>query len=95
MKKWTLAAALVAGMAGLGATTAQAQVRVVVGGGPVAYVSQCPGPGYFWVAGFYNGGYWVPGRWESRGPVVRERGWVGGRVVVRDRDFRGHDRYRR
>jgi hypothetical protein len=74
--KWILGAAVVAGGLGLGATTAQAaQLRVYVGGGPSAYVPPCPGPGYVWVAGYYNDGYWVPGYWN----------FAGGGVVVRDR----------
>lgn len=74
LKKLMLAAALVVGGLGLGATTAQAaQIRVAIGA--PGYVPACPGPGYVWVAGYYNGGYWVPGYWNFvgavRGPVVR------------------------
>ena len=82
--KWILGAAVVAGGLGIGATTAQAaQLRVYVGGGPSAYVPPCPGPGYAWVAGYYNDGYWVPGYWN----------YVGGVAFRYDRDdFRGWDR---
>jgi hypothetical protein len=76
--KWMLGAALVAGGLGLGATKAQAAEWGVYVGGPVAYVPQCPGPGYAWVAGYYSGGYWVPGRWN----------YVGVRYY--DRDYRYH-----
>jgi hypothetical protein len=97
--KWMLGAAMVVGGLGLGATSAQAaQFRVVVRG-PAAYVPPCPGPGYVWVAGYYNGGYWVPGRWNYAGV-----GFVHGRdrfaYVDRDHDRgfyrdRDRDRFRR
>ena len=97
LKKFTLAAALVAGSLGLGATQAQAaRVRLTIGG-PVAYVPPCPGPGYVWVAGYFNDGYWVPGYWNfvgvvHTGPFVHfERGPV---VVYRHFD-RDHARFRR
>jgi hypothetical protein len=65
--KWMLGAAVLAGGLGLSTTSAQAaQFRVVVGDGP-AYVPPCPGPGYAWVAGYYNDGYWVPGYWNYVG----------------------------
>jgi len=91
MRNWMLGAAMVAGAAALGAVPAQAAEFGVYVRGPVAYVPPCPGPGYLWVEGYYDGGYWVPGFWRFvgvRGPVYRyERdryeGW--------DRD---HDRYR-
>ena len=89
--KWILGAAVVAGGLGIGATTAQAaQLRVYVGGGPSAYVPPCPGPGYVWVAGYYNDGYWVPGYWNlgGGGVVVRDRR----PVVVFDRDRRFYAR---
>jgi hypothetical protein len=90
--KWILGAAVLAGGLGIGATTAQAaQLRVYAGGGPAAYIPPCPGPGYVWVAGYYNGGYWVPGNWNYAGGgrvVVRERR----PVVVFDHDRRSYDR---
>jgi hypothetical protein len=90
--KWTLGAAVLAGGLGLGATSAQAaQVRVYVGAGNAAYIPPCPGPGYVWVAGFYNGGYWTPGYWNyAGGPRVV----VGGRFgfVDHDRGFYRGDR---
>ncbi len=87
MAKWMLGAAVVAGGLGLGAKPAQAAEFGIYVGGPAAYVPPCPGPGYNWVAGYYNGGYWVPGRWN----------FVGGRDyrAVRyygDRDHRYYDR---
>jgi hypothetical protein len=83
MAKWMLGAALVAGGLGLGATKAQAAEWGMYVGGPVAYVPPYPGPGYAWVAGYYSGGYWVPGRWN----------YVGVRYYDRD-DYR-YARYHR
>lgn len=79
LKKVVLGAALVAGTLGLGATQAQAErVRIVVGG-PVAYLPPCPGDGFVWVAGYYNGGAWVPGFWRaSRVGVEVRRGFERG-----------------
>ena len=49
--------------------------RGYVGGGygyaerPVveSYIPPSPGDGYIWTAGYYNGGFWVPGAWTFRG----------------------------
>ena len=97
MKNWMLGAALVAGGLGLGANTAQAAEFGFAIRGPVAYVPPCPGPGYVWVAGYFNDGYWVTGYWNfvgvvHTGPFVHfERG-----PVVVDRHFdRDHARFRR
>lgn len=55
-----------------GATmVAQAQTHIFFGfgGGRAPVVSAqyySPGPGYIWVAGYYNGPYWVPGYWARR-----------------------------
>jgi len=65
--KWMLGAAVAAGGLGLAATPAKAAEWGVYVGGPVAYVPPCPGPGYQWVAGYYSGGYWIPGRWAFVG----------------------------
>jgi len=96
LAKWMLGAAVVAGGLGLGATSAQAaQVRVFVGGAPAAYVPPCPGPGYVWVAGYYNDGYWVPGYWNYAG--VGGGVVVGGRLGFVDRDhtfYRDGNNYR-
>jgi hypothetical protein len=104
--KWILGAAVAVGTLGLGTTAAQAaQIGVYVSGGPVAYAPPCPGPGYQWVAGYYSGGYWVPGRWAFVGArsydrddyrfraYDRDRGGWGDRDRDRDRD-RGRDRDR-
>jgi hypothetical protein len=101
MAKWMLGAAVVAGGLGLGTTTAQAAEFGVYVRGPVAYVPPCPGPGYEWVAGYYSGGYWVPGRWNFRGAgysnnfyhVNRYYGDRDDHRYVRDRDDH-HDRDR-
>lgn len=97
MRKWMLGAAVVVAGLGLGTTTAQAAEFGVYVRGPVAYVPPCPGPGYSWVAGYYAGGYWVPGRWNfvgARHDFDRDR--VARFYGDRDhRDFdhdRGHDR---
>ena len=94
-----LGAAVVAGGLGLAATPAKAAEWGVYVGGPAAYVPPCPGPGYSWVAGYYSGGYWVPGRWNyigvrDRYPVARYYGDRDDhRVYYRDRDdHRDRDR---
>jgi hypothetical protein len=85
--KYVLGAALLAGGLGLGATSAQAAEFRIVVGGQSAYIPPCPGPGFVWVAGYYNNGYWVPGYWNypSVG-FVRDRGPVA--IFDRDRDRR-------
>ncbi len=96
--KWILSAAVVAGGFGLGTSAAQAaQFGVYVRSGPAAYVPQCPGPGYEWVAGYYANGYWVPGQWSFVG-VRRDFDRDDYRYYPeRDRDWhrdRGWDRDR-
>lgn len=56
-----------------------------------AYIPPCPGDGYEWAAGYYNGGIWVPGAWRMRagyhvgfvdhgyGHGFEHRGFYGGR----------------
>ncbi len=78
MTKWMLGAVVLAGTMGLGATKANAAQFGIYVGAPADYVPACPGPGYFWVAGYYDGGYWVPGRWEFRGEGYRDRVYYGG-----------------
>jgi len=93
MAKWMLGAAVVAGGLGLAATPAKAAEFGVYIGGPAAYVPPCPGPGYEWTAGYYSGGYWVPGRWNfvSAGYYGHDRDDY--RVYYRDRDdYRRRDR---
>jgi hypothetical protein len=76
IKKWMLGAALATGALAMTAAPAQAaRIGIYVGAGPVA-VPACPGPGYAWVAGYWNNGYWVPGYWNFvgvrvGGPIVR------------------------
>jgi len=98
LKKLALGAAMVAGTLGMSAAPAQAARIGVYFGAPVAYVPPCPGPGYAWVAGYWNGGVWVPGYWNYVGvrvgvPVVRG-GVVFGRGPVYYRHF-GPYRFRR
>jgi hypothetical protein len=105
MKNWMLAAAVVVGAAGLGATAAQAAEFGFRVHGPVAYIPPCPGPGYVWINGYMANGYWVDGYWNlpvhAYGPVVRydhayNRDWDRDRRFDRDRDFRRDgDRFRR
>jgi hypothetical protein len=97
MAKWMLGAAVVAGGLGLAATPAKAAEWGVYVGGPAAYVPPCPGPGYEWVAGYYSGGYWVPGRWAFAGYPRTYVRYYGDRDdhrgYYRDRDdWRRHDR---
>jgi hypothetical protein len=93
VQKTLLGAALVAGTLGLGATQAQAAVRVFVGG-RVAYVPPCPGPGYAWVAGYYNGGVWVPGFWRApRVGVVYGPGFYHGYYYHPYRHYGWYRRY--
>lgn len=77
LRNWMLGAAVMVGAAGVGATTAQAAEFGFHVRGPVAYVPPCPGPGYVWVNGYYNGGVFVNGYWNA--PVVR----FGGPAIYR------------
>ena len=55
------------------------------------YIPPCPGDGYDWVAGYYNGGVWFPGAWRVRAGYVG-RGYAAGRVAY-DRGYdHGYDR---
>lgn len=90
-----------------GATmVAHAQTRIFLGfgggRGPVIsaqyYAPPCPGPGYVWVAGYYNGPYWVPGYWAYREDYYPRSYYVRGYYYHhdhdhwrdRDDDWRGH-----
>jgi hypothetical protein len=55
------------------------------------YVPPCPGDGYVWTAGYYNGGYWVPGAWVFRGGRGWDRGYAYGRDFhnAHEREFYG------
>lgn len=69
------------------------QVGVGVGAPIVAdnYIPPCPGDGYVWTAGYYNGGIWVPGSWVFRGGYGVAR--VEHPVRGFDRGYaRGYDR---
>ena|SRR5579862_6668015 len=104
MKSLMLGVAILAGAAGLGATNAHAARIGVYIGGPSVYVPPSPGPGYSWVAGYYDGGYWVPGRWAFAGRVDRDdfyrrdfdrdRFYDRGRFYDRDDHRRDFDRDR-
>ena len=89
MKKWMLAAALVAGTLGMAAAPAQAARFGIYVGAPAAYIPPCPGPGYVWVSGYWANGYWAPGYWNFvsvGGPVIRG-GVVIGHGPVYGRHF--------
>jgi hypothetical protein len=88
MRNWMLGAAVVVAGLGAGATVAQAAEFGIYVRGPVAYVPPCPGPGYFWIAGYQNDGYWIPGRWEFRGFHDRDR-----HAFMRFEDRRDYDRH--
>jgi hypothetical protein len=91
------------GILGAVASAAQAQAYVgfrghirpeVVVAAPV-----CPGPGYVWIAGYYEDGIWIPGRWIFRGVVGEgfyagryDRGYVARGYRYDDHRFYGHDR---
>ncbi len=87
IKKWILGGALATGALAMTAVPAQAaRIGVYVGAGAIP---ACPGPGYVWVAGYWNDGYWVPGYWNFvgvGGPVIR-----GGIVIDRGPVFYRHD----
>jgi hypothetical protein len=97
LKKWMLGAALATGALAMTAAPAQAaRIGVYVGSGAI---SACPGPGYAWVAGYWNDGFWVPGYWNFvgvgfGGPIIRGGIVRGGIVVDRGpvyhRDFDRH-----
>ena len=78
--KSILRAVALSGILAMGAAAAQAQVRIGVrlGVAPaiVAAVPPCPGPGYVWTAGYYDGNMWVPGQWLYEGYGARV--YVGG-----------------
>jgi len=83
MKKTILATLAAASLLGLGATAANAQVRITVGP-PAPLVETVPAarPGYVWAGGHYewrHGQYvWVGGHWvgERRGHEWRDARWV-------------------
>jgi len=94
MRKMMLGMALVAGVLGTGAVAANAAPLVFQAGYGADYVPACPGDGYVWVAGYYNGGYWIPGEWVFRGHPGF--GFRAGYGFYRDygRGFAGYDRGR-
>jgi len=101
MTKVLLGAAMAVGALAMTAAPAQAARIGVYIGGPVAYIPPCPGPGYVWVDGYYNGGVWIPGYWNFVGvgvrvgpPVVRyyDRGPVFRGYVGPERGRIGHFR---
>lgn len=92
IKSLMLGAALAAGAVAMSAAPAHAAQFGIYVGAPAAYVPPSPGPGYFWIDGYYSGGYWVPGRWEFGGVVDRDDYYR--RDFDRDRYYDRDDRYR-
>jgi hypothetical protein len=102
-----LLAGLFAGALTAATSTAHAaRVGISIGFGvPVApvvnvgYIPACPGPDYYWNAGYYVGRVWYPGRWIYRAPAYGGRAFVEHRDFYRDhawgRDYRSHEGYRR
>ena len=68
---------MVAGLLGTGAATANAAQFGFRGGVVEGYIPPCPGEGYVWVAGYYDGDYWVPGTWVFQGYGYGGRAYVG------------------
>ncbi len=76
---------------GIGAPVVYAPAPpVVYAPAPVAYDEPpAPGPGYTWVAGYYSGRCWNPGRWVAApgyGYGYRGHEW-------REHEWREHDRW--
>jgi hypothetical protein len=106
IKSLMLGAAMLAGAAAIGSASANAAQIGVYIGAHSEYVPPCPGPGYEWVAGYYDGGYWIPGRWAfaasyggygggygyDRHHYYRSRDWDRDRYYDRDR-HRDRDRH--
>ena len=70
MKKMMLGAVLAAAtLAGAAVPAHAAHIGVYFGlGAPAgAYMPPCPGPGYVWVNGYSDDGYWTPGYWNFAG----------------------------
>jgi hypothetical protein len=87
MKKFFLGAALAVGALTMSAVPAQAaRIGFYVGARAVA-IPACPGPGYAWVGGYSNNGYWVPGYWNFVGVRVGGPIFRGGIVVSRGPGF--------
>lgn len=64
------------GALAISAAPAQAARIGVYVGAPAVTIPVCPGPGYVWVAGYWNNGFWVPGYWNFvgvrvGGPIIR------------------------
>jgi hypothetical protein len=97
-QKMMVGVALLGGVLGAGTVAANAAPIEFHERFEAGYIPPCPGDGYVWTAGYYNGGYWVPGAWAFRGHRGFDRGYAyygGGnrfdndhRYAFRDRDDR-------
>jgi hypothetical protein len=91
------------GILGAAAAAAQAQVGIAVNLGPPAppvvyagYQPPCPGPDFYWTAGYYAGGVWCPGRWMHRDYYYGHRDFHNyGYARAYNFDHRGWDHGRR
>jgi hypothetical protein len=95
--KHMLRALALAGILGIGAAAAQAQVGVFVGVRRppivVAAVPPCPGLVYVWTPAYYAGAVFVPGRWIYRRGYDRAYAVRDSRHDFRsDHRFAGHGR---
>jgi len=96
MRSLMVGVALLGGLFGAGTVAASAAPIEFHERFEAGYIPPCPGDGYVWTAGYYNGGYWVPGEWIFRGGRGFDRGYAyygGGyrndrRYEFRDRDDR-------
>jgi len=96
MRSLMVGVALLGGLAGVGTVAAKAAPIEFHERFEAGYIPPCPGEGYIWTAGYYNGGYWVPGAWVFRGHRDFDRGYAyygGGYRFDNDhRRFEGRDR---
>lgn len=95
--KNVLRALVLTAILGVAAATAHAEVGIYFGvGAPgVAVVPPCPGAGYIWNPGYYNGPVFVPGQWiyggYGRDDYFRGRDWDDYAPAYRSYYYRGDD----
>lgn len=67
---------------------------ISVGTPQAVYVQPSPGPGYYWVQGYWDAyGYWHPGYWAppAYAPAYGGGVWIRGGYGDHGRHWRGHD----